>query len=311
MITRYGRTRQQSSPRQRALRRWALVVLVLGLAGVAAWQLTAARTNTTDDSGTLDNSTANQPAAALSDNQVVNVNRSVMSNSNTNVNAGTNPAIPSTNLNASLDKPQAVSANEISRIQTDGKIVVFTFDAGSGDSSLEQILAALAEYDIQATFFVTGNWAEQYPFGVREMVDQGHEVFNHTFTHPHLPGLLSAEIKSELDRTDAFIKDLTGKSTKPYFRVPYGDRNAFVLETAAQAGYQSVYWTVDALDWKESEGVTAAQVKQRVLDNLKPGAVVLMHVGDAITGSIVDSLFSEIESTGFMIRSLGQALHLE
>ena len=105
-----------------------------------------------------------------------------------------------------------------------------------------------------------------------------------------------------------FCKPCVGFSSRPYFRAPYGARDLQVLKVAANNGYQSVYWSVDALDWKETQGETANQVKARILSSVAPGVIYLMHVGDTITGTILDEVFTTIESRGYKIVSLTQGL---
>jgi peptidoglycan/xylan/chitin deacetylase (PgdA/CDA1 family) len=226
-------------------------------------------------------------------------------NKSVNMNANSSPV--NVNVNAAPIAP-LVPDKEIDRIPTTEKIIVFTFDAGSGDTSLSKILETLASRRSSGTFFVTGQWVEKYPEQLQAIVGDGHDVFNHTYSHPYLTKASDAEIRTEFEKTEKLVYDLTGQSTKPYFRPPYGDRSAHVRKYAASLGYQDVYWTVDALDWKESEGQTATQVQEHILSNLQPGAIILMHVGDTITGQILDSLFTEIQARGYSIKSLSEAL---
>jgi peptidoglycan/xylan/chitin deacetylase (PgdA/CDA1 family) len=203
---------------------------------------------------------------------------------------------------ASMDFTEIVRGNQ-SKNQ-----VVFTFDGGAGIQSLQPILDTLKKYKIKGTFFITGKWAENNVDLVKQISDAGHEIFNHTYDHPHLPQLTNEQIIEELNKTDEIISKITGKSTKPFFRAPFGERDSRVLEIAKQAGYRSIYWTIDALDWKESEGYTSQQAKQRVLNNLKPGTIYLMHVGDNITGQILDELFVNIENKGYSIVPLTKGI---
>ncbi|MDP2909909.1 MAG: polysaccharide deacetylase family protein, partial [bacterium] len=189
--------------------------------------------------------------------------------------------------------------------------VIFTFDAGSGTHSLDHILSVLEKYGLRGTFFITGKWAEQNSDSVRRISEAGHEIFNHTYSHPYLTQITDGRIVEELDSADRIISGITGVSTKPHFRPPYGDRNNHVFQVAAEAGYRAVYWTVDALDWKEEEGFTAAQAKDRIMSNLKPGAIYLMHIGDNITGEILDEVFSEIQGQGYLIVPLSEGLEVE
>ena len=101
---------------------------------------------------------------------------------------------------------------------------------------------------------------------------------------------------------------LTNVSSKPYFRAPYGDRDDRVRAVAARLGYESVYWTVDALDWEESAGVTGEEVRNRILGNLGNGTIYLMHLGDNITGSILDDLLTAVADNGYNVVSLTQGL---
>lgn len=188
------------------------------------------------------------------------------------------------------------------------KEVIFTFDGGAGKQSLQAILDALEKYDVKGTFFLTGKWTEGNPILVKQISDAGHEIFNHTYSHPHLPEISDEEIISELTKADESISNITGKSTKPYFRPPYGEVDDRVRKAAAEAGYQSVRWTIDALDWEESSGRTAQQVKDRVLNNLKPGTIYIMHIGDNLTGQVLDELFIKIKEQGYSILSLTQGI---
>jgi peptidoglycan-N-acetylglucosamine deacetylase len=197
---------------------------------------------------------------------------------------------------------------EINIGNTSKKQIAFTFDGGAGTQSMQKILNTLQKHNVKGTFFVTGDWAYKNQGWILEMSNKGHEIFNHTYTHPYLTKIPDDQIITEFKRTEDLIVKLTGKSTKPYFRAPYGDRNTRVLEVAGRQGYRSIYWTVDALDWKESEGYTAEQVKQRIYSNQRNGAIVLMHIGDNITGQILDEVFTKIIAEGYQPVSLTQAL---
>lgn len=191
---------------------------------------------------------------------------------------------------------------EIVHGNTAKKQIILTFDGGAGTHSGQKILETLQKHSLKSTFFVTGSWADQNLALLKQISQQGHEVFNHTYTHPHLTWLSDFQVANEFRRAESAISAATGKTTKPYFRPPYGERNARVLQTAAKEGYRSVYWTIDALDWKE--GITAKEVKDRILNNLAPGAIFLLHIGDDITGQILDEVIAEIQSRGYEVVSL-------
>ena len=186
--------------------------------------------------------------------------------------------------------------------------VIFTFDGGDSVISGEKILDILDKHEIKGTFFLTGKFVEKNTILVKKIHEAGHEIFNHTYSHPYLTLVSDEQISKELLEMNNALKIITNKSTKPFFRPPYGDRDDRVLKQAFDSGYRSVYWTVDALDWKESEGETSDTVRYRILSTLAPGNIYLMHIGDNITGDILDDLFSTIKLKGYKIVSLTQGL---
>ena len=175
--------------------------------------------------------------------------------------------------------------------------MIFTFDCGAGTNSAEKILEITAKHGIRATFFSTGKFAEKNPEVIKKFSVAGHEIFNHTYSHPHLTKITDEQIKEEFAKADEIISKLTGATTKPYFRPPYGSRNQHVLDIAQSLGYQSVFWTIDALDWMPDK--TAEQVKTQIYSKITPGAIILMHVGDDITGQILDEVFIKLENAVF------------
>jgi len=199
-------------------------------------------------------------------------------------------------------KPEIVWGNQTK------KQVIFTFDGGAGTHSADLILQTLKNNNIKATFFLTGRWAELNPALVKRIANEGHEIFNHTYSHPDLTTISDAQISEEFRKSENIIRNLTGKSTKPFFRPPFGARNIHVRELAAKEGYQSIYWTVDAFDWKEEGGFTDAQTKERIFSNLKPGTIFMMHIGDNITGRILDDVIRQIKSRGYEIVPLSKGI---
>lgn len=198
--------------------------------------------------------------------------------------------------------PYAVPQGEILHGNPNKKQIIFTFDGGAGIHSAQKILEVAKKHDVKLTFFVTGKFAEKNPDLIRQITAEGHEVFNHTYSHPHLPQITNEQIREEINKAEEIISNLTSTTTKPYFRPPYKERDERVLKVVSELGYQSVIWTADALDWMPDK--TAEQVKQQIYSHLQPGAIILMHVGDDITGNILDEVFTKIENDGYKIVSL-------
>ena len=176
--------------------------------------------------------------------------------------------------------PEAWRGVDLEFFDTSRKVVALTFDGGASDAAVSSILGTLDRHDVPATFFVTGQFARAHPDSVRAMADAGHPVGNHSDTHPSFPDSTNAQIRAELTRADASISDLTGAVTAPLFRFPFGDRTPLDIEVVNDAGYIPFRWSADTLGWQGTdEGITTATVRDRVLATLRPGHIVLMHVG--------------------------------
>lgn len=204
------------------------------------------------------------------------------------------------------DPQPVVVLPEIERGDTSKKQIILTFDGGAGNHSAQEIIDVLRLRNIKATFFVTGKWASQNPLYLQTIKADGHEVFNHTQNHPDLTTLTDSQIRTEFRQSEGTIFNIISRTTKPYFRPPYGARNARVHRIAAEEGYRSVYWTVDALDWRPGE--TEETVKKRVFDRLSSGAIYMFHIGDDITGNILDEVISEMKNQGYSIVPLTEGL---
>jgi peptidoglycan/xylan/chitin deacetylase (PgdA/CDA1 family) len=202
----------------------------------------------------------------------------------------------------------APGMEEISHGDRSKMQIIFTFDGGDGDLSGSKILDVLQKHGVTGSFFLTGKFVENNQRFVKNIHSAGHEIFNHTYDHPRLTTLSDEEMAHQLRKMENVLVDTTGISPRPYFRPPYGDRDERVIKNAFMSGYQSVYWTVDAMDWQESEGRTEWEVKNIILSSLAPGNIYLMHLGDTITGNILDELFMEIKLRGYNVVSLKEGL---
>ncbi len=201
----------------------------------------------------------------------------------------------------------AANIQVVTRFNTTDPVIALTFDAGSDRGYAAQILDTLKANSIHATFGMTGQWAQQNPDLVKRMVNEGHTLINHSWDHPDFTTISSSEIASQLQRTDDLIKSLTGRSTVPYFRPPYGAYNQSVLDAVAADGYRySIMWTVDTLGWNSA---TVTQIRQRVLDAAVPGAIVLMHVGAASQDyAALQGMINDLRARGYRFASVNDLL---
>ena len=166
--------------------------------------------------------------------------------------------------------------------------VVLTLDAGDNAVGAWSLLRTLRRRDVPATFFLTGRWARRYP-GLARAIGRSFPVANHTETHAHLPTLSSPAVVREIRSAERAIRRLTGRDPRPIFRFPYGERDARTIAIANRLGYVSIRWTVDTLGWTGRSGQTVPGAVRRVVGELRPGAIVLMHVGTSRDGSAIDT----------------------
>jgi peptidoglycan/xylan/chitin deacetylase (PgdA/CDA1 family) len=152
--------------------------------------------------------------------------------------------------------------------------VRLTFDDGPHATATADILDTLADRGVEATFFVTGEMAAARPDIVRRASEEGHRIGNHSWSHPRLTMLDQAQVESQLRRTNEVIERATGSSPGEW-RPPYGATNGLVEAAARQVGLDSmVLWTVDPRDWADPP---ATAIRDRVLQGVRPGSVVLLH----------------------------------
>jgi peptidoglycan/xylan/chitin deacetylase (PgdA/CDA1 family) len=162
--------------------------------------------------------------------------------------------------------------------------VALTFDAGADPGHTAGILAVLRAERIRASFGVTGLWAQDNPTLLQAIAADGHQFLNHSYDHASFTGLSTDspaltfdERALELSRTETTVFRLTNRSTRPWFRPPYGDLDASVEADAAALGYPYIaMWSIDTFGWRRA---TADEIVDRTLSLASPGAVIIMHVG--------------------------------
>jgi len=193
-------------------------------------------------------------------------------------------------------------------------VVALTFDAGSDAGHTAEILTELRRENIRASFSVTGLWAEQHPDLLNAIAADGHLLINHTYDHASFTGLSTgdpplsvAQRALELSRTEATVYHLAGRTTRPYFRPPYGDLDASVERDAADAGYGViVMWTVDSLGW---QGASADAIVEQCLRGAVPGAIFVMHVGsESADADALPRVIAGLRAAGYGFATIDQLL---
>jgi peptidoglycan/xylan/chitin deacetylase (PgdA/CDA1 family) len=156
--------------------------------------------------------------------------------------------------------------------------VALTFDDGPSSAHTPDVLNVLRDRDVPATFFVTGSNVDARPHIIARMAREGHLVANHTYAHERLTTLSNDAIRRTVDRTDRAIRN-AGAPALRLVRPPGGATSARVQGALRDAGYGHITWTIDPQDWRT--GTTSTTIRSRVLGQLHPGAVILLHDGNA------------------------------
>ena len=194
-------------------------------------------------------------------------------------------------------------------VQTEKPQVSVSFDAAWGADDTDELLRILKENGVKATFFLCGYWVEKYPEEVKKIAAEGHDLGNHSATHPHMSRISSEEIAQELQKCHENVKKLTGVEME-LFRPPFGEYDNHVIETAEQNRYYTIQWDVDSLDWKEQGAET--EIRQ-VLEHkhLGNGSIILFHNDAKYTPKVLDTILKGIKEKGFEIVPISQLIHRE
>jgi len=194
------------------------------------------------------------------------------------------------------------------------RAVALTFDAGADRGYTSEILNMLAQQGVTAAFGLTGVWAEANPDLVGAIAAAGHLIINHSYDHPSFTGLSTGlspltreERIDQLQHADAVIRSITGVTTRPFFRPPFGDLDQSVLCDIYAAGYTyAVNWTIDSGGWA---GAGAAEIAQTVLSRARPGAIVIMHVGsESQDAAALPEVIAGLRAAGYELVALPSLL---
>ncbi|ABR47794.1 polysaccharide deacetylase [Alkaliphilus metalliredigens QYMF] len=190
-------------------------------------------------------------------------------------------------------------------VETQEKKIAISFDAAWGDEFTDDILDTLDKFNVKTTFFLVGFWVDKHPDMVQKIHERGHEVGNHSSTHPHMSKLSSEQIAKELKTTGDKIQAITGIQPT-VFRPPFGDYNNVLIETAEEVGYYTIQWDVDSLDWKE---LGVQPVVDRITKNIKNGSIVLFHNNAKHVSAFLPLVLEEVQAAGYEIVPVSELIH--
>ncbi len=169
--------------------------------------------------------------------------------------------------------------------------VNLSFDVEGDPDLLYQMLDTLDEYGVRTTFFMQGEWVQQYPEATQEIARRGHELGNHSWTHKDFKPMTAEEVTKELEDTEALVLELTGQTTKPHFRPPFGSRSEVSVPTAYELG-----------------GATADTIFEAVFGNATPGALYYMHTSRQIDVDALPRLLQAFQEGGYKLVTASEIL---
>ena len=185
------------------------------------------------------------------------------------------------------------------------KVIYLTIDCGYENGNTAPILDALKKHDVQATFFVTGHFLETAPDTAKRIVEEGHAVGNHTYHHPDMPTISDLEaFQREMDDVANLFHEITGAELSKYYRPPQGKCNVQNLKMAQELGYNTIFWSLAHIDWKQDDQPSHKDALERLTTRIHPGAIVLLHNTSQTNGEILDELLTKWEEMGYSLRPL-------
>lgn len=171
------------------------------------------------------------------------------------------------------------------------------FDVEGSPAHLGELLDALDKYGVKTTMFIVGSWAETYPGWIEALAQRGHELANHTYSHGNLKEMTADQVLGELQRTETAVFQITGQSTKPWLRPPFGSRSDISVQTAFENGWTTVTWTGSTDDWREDWN--ADDMCRTLRTTAFPGAILYAHTYRAEVPGVVERFILEMQSRGF------------
>lgn len=197
------------------------------------------------------------------------------------------------------------------RVATDAPVVYLTFDDGPTPGLTDRIVEILARHDALATHFLVGAQAANHPSRVRMLVEAGHAVGNHTYTHPDAWSISSDMLTEELDRTTALLQRLTDRPVS-LMRPPYGHPTRAMRRWCRQHAQRMVMWDVMPGDYLRT--ATASGIERFVIDHVRAGSIVVLHdnpICEDVTPQALDALLSRLSRDGYVFAPLAPSSNFD
>ncbi len=205
--------------------------------------------------------------------------------------------------NATAEKLKEYDAYYIGDVNK--KVIYLTFDAGYENGYTPAILDALKKHNVKATFFLVGNYVTSSPDLVKRMVEEGHNVANHTYNHPNMSKISTMEsFRKEIEDLENAYKGITNQELTKYYRPPQGKYSENNMKMAKELGYKTIFWSLAYVDWYNDKQPTHEEAYKKLLGRIHPGAIVLLHSTSKTNSEILDELIMKWKDMGYTFGTL-------
>ena len=213
--------------------------------------------------------------------------------------------------NANHEQPDIGKANQkvleenggICLGNKDKKNIYLTFDSGYEARYTPDILKTLKENEVSATFFITGHYLNSAEQLVKQMLEEGHLVGNHTVNHKSMPDITDEEIKKEVMDLHQSLYEKFAYEMK-YMRPPKGEFSERTLKVTNSLGYKTVMWSFAYADWDENKQPSEEEAKEKILSNIHNGEIMLLHATSKTNCVVLDSVIKSVKEMGYEFKSL-------
>lgn len=196
-----------------------------------------------------------------------------------------------------------IGAYPIYRGNPEKPTISFMINVAWGTEYLDSILKTLSKEHVKATFFLDGSWLSKNKEMANRIVEEGHEIGNHAYSHPNMSNLTDARIREEIEKTESLIKEITGQPSQ-FLAPPSGDYDQRVVDIAYEMNLSTVLWTLDTIDWQKPSKET---IINRIVPKVDNGYLILMHPTQS-TAEALPELIKEIKEKGLKITIVSETL---
>ncbi len=192
-------------------------------------------------------------------------------------------------------------------VDTEENKVALTINCAWSADDIDLILETLNNNNVKCTFFMVGEWVGKNQDAVKKIFDNGHEIANHSYSHPHVNNLNYDKNVEEINKCNSLIEKLIGQKPTLY-RGPYGEYNDTVIQAATDTNSKAIQWSIDSLDW---QGLTGEQMWERIEGKLDKGSIILMHNGTDNTALSLDMIIKNIKEKGYDLVKVSELIYHE